>query len=154
MTDPSTTGLPRRQLLCGALLLGAAGVGALAGCGGGSTPYGGTNSPTASETASAGPSGTALAKVSDVPVGGGHVVTTADGTGVLIVQPEEGTFKAYNDACTHRGTRLPAPMGGIMTCPAHGSEFKATDGSVVNGPATQPLTEIAIKVTGQDITLA
>jgi Rieske Fe-S protein len=41
-----------------------------------------------------------------------------------------------------------------MTCPSHGSKFKASDGSVVQGPATQPLQEIAVTVKGQEITLA
>jgi Rieske Fe-S protein len=41
-----------------------------------------------------------------------------------------------------------------MTCPTHGSEFKAADGSVVRGPAARPLLPVAVKVTGQDVTLA
>ena len=166
MTDQSTTSsagssapVPRRQLLCGALLLGAAGaVGAsvLAGCGGSGS------SPTVSDTGSghgSGPGtpaapGTPLATLSDVPVGGGKVVTTSGGEAVLLVQPTAGTVKAYNPACTHRGTRLPAPRDGVMTCPSHGSRFQAADGSVVNGPATSPLKEIAVTLKGQEITLA
>jgi cytochrome b6-f complex iron-sulfur subunit len=166
MTDQSTSAptgsgpVPRRQLLCGALLLGAAGAvgaGVLAGCGGSdpATPTGsGDTGSTATGTGTPAAPGTPLARLSDVPVGGGRIVTTSGGEAVLLVQPTAGTVKAYNPTCTHRGTRVPAPRNGVMTCPSHGSKFEASDGSVVQGPATRPLQEIAVTVKGQEITLA
>jgi nitrite reductase/ring-hydroxylating ferredoxin subunit len=142
----------RRQLLCGALALGAVGVGVLAGCGSSDTPSTGSSSPAGG---GASPSaGGALAKLSDIPVGGGTFVTTSTGASVLLVQPEAGTVKAYNPACPHKGVPVREPQNGVMICPKHGSEFKTGDGSVTRGPATGPLAEIAVKVTGGDVTLA
>jgi Rieske Fe-S protein len=168
MTNQFTTGspeasgsVPRRQVLCGALLLGAAGtvgVGVLAGCGGSDSPTvvdnGTSSSDTGNGTGTTAAPGTPLARLSDVPVGGGRIVTSSGGEAVLLVQPTAGTVKAYNPTCTHRGTRVPPPKDGVMTCPSHGSRFKATDGSVVNGPATSPLQAIPVTVKGQEITLA
>jgi cytochrome b6-f complex iron-sulfur subunit len=150
MSTKSTPGVPRRQLLCGALLLGAAGAGVLAGCGTtGTTGATGSSSSTPTDAA-----GTALALLADIPVGGGTMVTTPSGVSVLLVQPVAGTVKAYSPRCTHQGSIVHPPQNGLMTCPTHGSEFKADDGSVVRGPAVRPLEPIAVKVTGQDVTLA
>ena len=155
---------PRRDVLCGLLLvgvLGPAAAGTLAACGdsgpSGTPPR--TAGPTAesegeSAPAPTGPAGTALAKVSAVPVGGGLLVTAPSGSQVLLVQPVAGTVKAYNPHCTHQGTVVRTPQQGVMTCPNHGSQFKATDGSVVRGPAASPLREVAITVQGGDVTLA
>jgi Rieske Fe-S protein len=162
MTDTSSTEttadaasgtVGRRQVLCGALVFGAVGAGVLAGCGNtGSTPSTDTSSAGGSPS---GPSaGGTLAKLSDIPVGGGTIVTTSAGAAVLLVQPEAGKVKAYNPACTHMGTQVREPQNGVMTCPKHGSKFQAADGSVVRGPAARPLAEIAVKVTGGDVTLA
>jgi Rieske Fe-S protein len=43
---------------------------------------------------------------------------------------------------------------GLITCPAHGSQFSVTDGGVKKGPATSGLTTAEIKVSGDSITLA
>ncbi|HEY0486568.1 MAG TPA: Rieske (2Fe-2S) protein [Mycobacteriales bacterium] len=140
----------RRGVLCGALLLGAAGAGALAGCGAGAA----TGTSSTGTTASPGRPGTVLAKLADVPVGGGIVVRTPNGQALVVVQPQAGTVKAFDARCTHQGAQVQAPQGGIMTCPLHHSQFRATDGSVVSGPAGTPLGEIAVTVQGQDVTLA
>jgi Rieske Fe-S protein len=150
MSTTSTSGVPRRQLLCGALLLGAAGAGVLAGCG----ASGGSTTPSSTGGTPTDEAGTALAGLADIPVGGGKIVTTPSGAGVLLVQPVAGTVLGYNPTCTHQGSVVRPPVGGVMTCPTHGSEFKAADGSVVRGPAARPLLPVAVKVTGQDVTLA
>ena len=152
-----TGALPRREVLCGALLLGAVGAGVLAGCtAGGSAPEaaGSSSSSGASSGGTAGKPGAVLTKLADVPVGGGTVVRTADGTAVVVVQPEQGTVKAFNARCTHRGSQVQPPEDGVMTCPSHNSQFRATDGGVVQGPATQPLEEIAVTLSGGNVALA
>ncbi len=87
-------------------------------------------------------------KTSDVPVGGG-VIETA--TGVVVVQPTSGEFKAYSSVCPHQGCSVDGIAGGLITCPCHGSRFKVSDGSVVNGPATQGLTVLPSQLQGSEV---
>ena len=158
-TDPS-----RRQVLCG-LAIALIAPGALAACGDGGGSAGSAGSTTtagpppttggAGSTGSSGGSagGSALAKLSDVPVGGGTLVDSPSGK-VLVVQPTAGTVKAYNPTCPHQGTTVNAPQDNVITCPNHGSQFDASDGSVKTGPAASPLAEIPVRVQGTDIVLA
>ncbi len=135
-----------------AVLLGAGATGAvvfLAACGGSGgssgTPTGnaGTSGPAAPATT--GDPGV-IARVSDVPVGGGAVVGA-----VLLVQPTAGVIKAFDAHCKHLGTIVDPPDHGVVTCPAHGSQYRAADGSLLRGPATSGLTPIAVKVEGGSI---
>lgn len=66
--------------------------------------------------------------------------------GLVLVQPEEGTITAFEGTCPHQGSRLPVPEDGVITCPAHSSQFNATDGSLIQGPATTGLTEVPVTV--------
>jgi Rieske Fe-S protein len=142
-----------------AVLAGAAGITAvtvLAACGDGS----GSNDSGSSGTANTGgggaatsgaAAGTALAQTSQVPVGGGLILADKD---VVITQPAAGQYKAFSATCTHQGCPLADVSGGTINCKCHGSKFSVTDGSVKNGPATQPLTVKNVKVDGTSITLA
>ena len=123
--------------------LGALGVAAaLAGCGGG----------TETTTGGAAPEpGSPLATTSEVPVGGGIVLPDAQ---LVITQPPEGTFLAFNTTCTHTGTAVNQVDGTEIVCPNHGSRFSIEDGSAVQGPASEPLSSIALTVEGDDILLA
>ncbi|MFD8735113.1 Rieske (2Fe-2S) protein [Streptomyces sp. NPDC059618] len=94
--------------------------------------------------------GTELAKTSDIPEGGGKVFADK---GVVVTQPTAGTFKAFSSKCTHQGCAVKGIANGVITCPCHGSEFSATDGSVKKGPATTGLAEAGIKVDGTSIKL-
>ncbi|WP_425960070.1 Rieske (2Fe-2S) protein [Streptosporangium sp. DT93] len=93
----------------------------------------------------------ALAKTADIPEGGGKIFKDQK---LVITQPTAGEFKAFSSACTHQGCDVDKVAGGTIDCPCHGSKFKITDGSVVDGPATKPLPEKSIKVDGDSITLA
>jgi Rieske Fe-S protein len=134
MTSPRH--LDRRTVLGGVAFAGlaAAGAPALAGC-----------SPAAPS-----PSGPAPTKVkaSDVPVGGG-VIEVA--TGVVVVQPTSGVFKAYSSVCPHQGCAVDQIAHGTISCPCHGSTFTVADGSVVTGPATQGLTVLPSKLEGTEV---
>jgi Rieske Fe-S protein len=92
-----------------------------------------------------------IAQTADVPVGGGVVL---DGRGLVLTQPQAGTFKAFSAICTHQGCTVAAVSGGTINCPCHGSQFSIVDGSVASGPARRPLPEKAIAVSGTDINLA
>jgi Rieske Fe-S protein len=157
----------RRALLLGA---GVTCVAALAGCstydannGGvaGPPPSAPATSAAASPAGSAAPSASgggtatgtapasnALASTSQVPEGGGTIIS---GKNIVITQPQAGSFKAFTAVCTHQGCIVSSVSGGTINCPCHGSKFSIKDGSVVNGPATSPLAAIAIEVQGSSI---
>jgi nitrite reductase/ring-hydroxylating ferredoxin subunit len=151
--EEQTTALPRRQVLCGILAVGLLGTTVLTACSGDEDPAATNDQPTGGTTTNSGNAGGAIAQVSAIPVGGGTVVQ-AGGKSIVIVQPAAGDIKAYDASCTHQGTTVGAPQDGVMTCPNHGSKFKAADGSVLNGPAGAPLRAIAVTVSGDNITLA
>ncbi|MGW1064313.1 Rieske (2Fe-2S) protein [Streptomyces aureus] len=95
--------------------------------------------------------GTELAKTADIPEGGGKVFADK---GVVVTQPKAGTYKAFSSKCTHAGCAVKGIANGVITCPCHGSEFSATDGSVKKGPATTGLAAADIVVNGDSIKLA
>jgi len=157
MTGPDAPPSSRRAVLAGA---GAACVAALSGC----TAYNANNGGLAgippaqnSPAASGGSSGIGagngnapdvLASTSDVPVGGGKILTDKR---IVITQPHAGTFDAFTAVCTHQGCIVTTVSGGTINCPCHGSKFSIVNGSVVNGPAASPLAPVSIKVQGTSI---
>jgi Rieske Fe-S protein len=141
-------GASRRALLAGA---GCAGVAALGGC----STYGGSSGDTAPQPAPA-PSGgatgeTVLAKVSDIPVGGGKIFPDRK---TVVTQPQAGTIKAFSTTCTHAGCTVDEVARGTINCPCHGSRYRIADGSVAAGPAPKPLPPVAVTVNGDSISLA
>jgi Rieske Fe-S protein len=147
---PPVAGASRRGLLAGACCAGAAA--ALGGCStyGGSTPQPAAPA-TPSATGSAAADAGALAKVSDIPVGGGKIFADRK---VVVTQPQQGTIKAFSAICTHQGCTVGEVSGGTINCPCHGSRFRVADGSVAAGPAPKPLPPVAVTVTADAITLA
>ena len=91
------------------------------------------------------------ASTSDIPVGGGKILTDKK---IVITQPGSGTFRAFSAVCTHAGCTVGSVSGGTINCPCHGSRFNITNGSVVNGPAASPLPPVSIKVQGNSIVQA
>ncbi|ASW55945.1 Rieske (2Fe-2S) protein [Plantactinospora sp. KBS50] len=169
MTSDDAAGLPpapaevrtRRALLAGAGVAGAAVL--LAGCGdsggdsgqpagngatGGGAPG---DSGTGSTAGSGSEGGTALAKTSEIPVGGGKIFGSQ---AVVVTQPTAGQFKGFSAICTHQGCPVSRVEGGTIECTCHGSRFSIADGSVQAGPAPRPLDEQNITVTGDSISLA
>jgi len=153
---PNTTfgdGPSRRTVLRAVSVSGAAAA-LLAACGGGDASTGGTSGSAApSESQSGGGSsgasaGGPLVATADVPVGGGVILETEK---VVVTQPAEGTFKAFTAVCTHQSCTVASVKADRISCACHGSAFSATDGSVLNGPATRPLKEIAVEVEGDQV---
>lgn len=91
-----------------------------------------------------------LASTGDIPVGGGVVFQAEQ---VVITQPTPGEFRAYSAVCTHQGCVVNDVVGGTINCNCHGSKF-GLDGTVSQGPASAPLPAVAVKVTGDQISLA
>ncbi|UGT67935.1 Rieske (2Fe-2S) protein [Nocardia gipuzkoensis] len=121
MTDtfaPHSTcsGCTRRSVLIG---VGAAATAAAAGC--------------ASGSAESTPLRVALA---EIPVGGGQVFTRER---LVVTQPTHGEIRAFSTVCPHQGCTVGRVADGIIECPCHGSKFDIADGSVLRGPAREPL---------------
>ncbi|MBC6445935.1 Rieske (2Fe-2S) protein [Actinokineospora sp. HBU206404] len=133
----------RRQVLCG--LLGALiAPGALvAGC-----------ADAGSEKAAAGPAVGELAKLAEVPEGGGMLVSGPNGSTLLLLRPSADTVKGVDARCTHQGPLVDPPRDGRIVCPMHGSVFDATDGTVLRGPARRPLKEVPVRVEDGKVFLA
>src|SRR3954464_1500282 len=100
---------------------------------------------------SGGGSADVLAKTSDIDVSGGEIFPDQQ---VVVTQPSAGQFKCFTAVCTHQGCIVSSVSDGDIHCACHGSAFSIADGSVVNGPATQPLAEQQITVKGGQVTLA
>jgi Rieske Fe-S protein len=151
MTNPLFT-----QRALGGVALAGATVPLLAACGSDEEPSGSATvnpSETASPGESASPDagGDALVATSEVPVGGGVVIKGPD---VVVTQPVEGEFKCFTAICTHQGCVVAGVSDGAIGCECHGSKFSAEDGSVLNGPASKPLEEIAVTVNGGEVSRA
>ena len=101
--------------------------------------------------AAAGPKGTILAAVDDVPVGGGVVISDPP---VVVTQPKAGEIKGFTAICPHAGCLVGAVAKDEIICPCHGSRFSAVDGSVIAGPAEQGLAPAAVSVQGTNVVLA
>lgn len=136
-------GISRRQTLTGAAALGV-GVPLLAACGAGSDGESSSGAPSSTP-------GEKLGAAADVPVGGGTILADQK---IVVTQPTKGEFKAFSSICTHAGCPVSAVQDGTINCTCHGSKFSVEDGSVVNGPATKPLPEVAVTVQGGEITTA
>ncbi|MFJ3662333.1 Rieske 2Fe-2S domain-containing protein [Streptomyces sp. NPDC090119] len=135
-----TAGPDRRTVIAAA---GAAGLTvALAACGAQDSD---------SDAAGSGSAGDALARTADIPEGGGKIIKDK---GVVVTQPSAGTYKAFSAKCTHQGCAVGSVANGVIVCPCHDSHFSVTDGSVKKGPATAPLPEEKITVSGDEIKLA
>ncbi|MFB7236862.1 Rieske (2Fe-2S) protein [Streptomyces sp. NPDC056269] len=166
VTDLTSRATSRRTVLVAAAAL-TAGCGSDDGGDGGTTtgapatpgdsagasasPTPGTSAPATPSASAGAPSGRALAKTADIPVGGGTVFTAEK---VVVTQPTAGEFKAFSAVCTHQGCLVNKVADGTIDCPCHGSKFRITDAAVVAGPAPRPLPAEQITVSGDSITLA
>jgi len=147
----------RRQVVVTGGLLAAA-VAVTAACG--SSTSGSASSAAAAAAASSpgtpgSPDGSSPAAgvtvpTSAVPVGGGTILTDQK---IVVTQPQAGTYKAFTAVCTHLGCTVASVANDTITCPCHGSQFSAADGSVLSGPAPAPLASIPVTVSGTTISV-
>ncbi len=130
-------------------VLGALGVGATASvvgaCGDDEEP-----APQAS-SGSGSASGSPLVGTVDVPVASGVILKDLE---VVVTQPTKGTFLAFSATCTHQGCPVGTVSGDRILCPCHGSVFSTEDGSVVQGPAEDPLAAVEVTVDGDQVVRA
>lgn len=66
----------------------------------------------------------------------------------ILLARSGGQIYALNDRCTHRGGPLHEGSftGDCIQCPWHGSRFRLNDGSVAQGPATQPQQSFEVRI--------
>src|SRR4029079_7180361 len=59
-----------------------------------------------------------------------------------------GAFHAFGDTCTHLQCSLADGdlQGMVVTCACHGSQFDVTNGTVLRGPAQEPVRSYAARV--------
>lgn len=145
----------RRVVMGGLVGIGLGGP-LLAACGSSSDSSSGSGSGSGSGSSSGGSSsggGSAsggLGPTSEIPVGGGKIFSKEK---VVVTQPTQGQFKAFSATCTHQGCLVSKIEGKDIDCTCHGSKFSIEDGSVVNGPAKEPLKALSVSTTGGQITV-
>lgn len=141
--DPSRRSVLRAASTAGAVAL------TVAACGGGQD---GAAPGSAAPSTPAAAGGTLLAKVADVPVGGGVVLIDLK---LVVTQPTAGEFKAFSSICPHQGCPVSAVKDGFIDCTCHGSRFAvATGAPTPDSPAKSPLAPQAVTVKGTDVVLA
>jgi nitrite reductase/ring-hydroxylating ferredoxin subunit/uncharacterized membrane protein len=85
-----------------------------------------------------------------------NTLTRVDAAGIPAVLLKQGTsIYAIGAVCTHMAGPLDEGTceDGIVTCPWHGSRFRMSDGSVVNGPAVYAEPTFAVRVRDGKIEL-
>lgn len=118
---------------------------ALAACGDDSGDSGDTGSTEVEPQEGGRDGGGQLGSTGEVPEGGGKIFKDQK---VVVTQPEPGEFKAFSAVCTHQGCIVSSVEDGTINCACHGSKFAIADGSVAQGPATEPLPAEDVKVDG------
>jgi 3-phenylpropionate/trans-cinnamate dioxygenase ferredoxin subunit len=96
-----------------------------------------------------------VAKLSELPEGAPYGAQLPSGERVCLVRVGEQVF-AFEDRCSHAEFPLTAgEMVGEYTieCALHGARFDIRDGSVVDLPATDPLTCYEVKVENGSVWL-
>jgi thiosulfate dehydrogenase [quinone] large subunit len=106
--------------------------------------------PTAGESGSSHPAGTAIGPAKDVPVGGAASFTDPrTGDPSIVIQAKAGKFVAFDAVCPHAGCTVGYDQtAAVIVCPCHGSQFNAATGAVESGPAATGLTPIVIAQGG------
>ena len=70
----------------------------------------------------------------------------------LVTRSTEDSFTAVTATCTHEGCTVTGFENQTYVCPCHGSRY-TTSGTVVNGPATQPLRQFANQFANNVLTI-
>ncbi len=95
--------------------------------------------------------GDVVVPLADVPLDSAYEVSL-DGRRVLVTRPTADTVAGFDATCPHQGCAVRATDDGLG-CPCHGSAFDLATGAVLRGPATSPLTTVALAVRGDDVVL-
>lgn len=83
----------------------------------------------------------------DLRTVGGWLYLTGGSKGLIVYRRSQDEFKAYDRHCTYRPeencdpARVDSSDIKIVCDDCHGSVYSITDGTVIKGPASQPLRE-------------
>ena len=95
----------------------------------------------------------AVARVSDVPVGGVKIFqypTPQDNC--ILVRLGENRFVAYSQKCTHLSCAVYySAQHRRLECPCHEGYFSIDDGRVLQGPPPRPLPRVALDRKGDEL---
>ena len=82
-----------------------------------------------------------------VPVGGSHAFTYPDPhTPCILVRPDENTFLAYDQQCTHLTCPvIPKVAAGRFHCPCHEGSFDMRTGQPLAGPPRRALRRVRLE---------
>lgn len=149
--EPGCTGCSRRALLRG---LGVAALGSLVlpACGSDSTV------PVVDAPESSCPSGELCLDTSKAPYTAlanvnGAVIVSSPRDEIIVVRTSTTAVAALSAICTHAGCSVDFQSSNkLLFCPCHGSEFSLS-GTVVRGPAFQPLHVYTASLSGTVITI-
>lgn len=143
-----TTNVNRRRLIQAAGIAGGlAGIGLTSACSRDNDESSGERNAESDGDSSG---GAVTVAASEVPVGSGVVV---DNT-YAVVQPSEGDFRAFSAICTHQGCTVGTFTETEIVCPCHSSRFSTADGSVLSGPAEEPLPAAQVAAAGGELTIS
>jgi nitrite reductase/ring-hydroxylating ferredoxin subunit len=127
----------------------------LEGCGGSPT------SPSDSEPQLASVNGTFGSGAVTITVSAGSPLATVGGAALvnsgagafLVAHVGQDTFNAMTAVCTHQQCTVNEFGNSTFQCPCHGSQF-STAGSVVRGPASQPLRRFNTSFANSVLTIS
>jgi Rieske Fe-S protein len=109
-----------------------------------------TTAPSSGEPAADAPSGTEVAKLSAIPVGG-SIDATLGSDPIVLAQPEAGTVVGFSAICTHQQCVV-AAAATEYDCPCHQSRFDATTGEPLAGSkALTGLAKLTVTVSGDAV---
>ncbi len=94
------------------------------------------------------------ARLSDIPPGGLRRVEL-EGRLILLARVADLIY-ATDDDCTHISGPLDQGElnGYVLTCPIHLARFDIRDGSVLRGPARDPLPTYPVRLEGDQVLVA
>ncbi len=107
-----------------------------------------------SDDTAAGPRFIPVARLSEIPPGGLRRVEIA-GRLILLARVGDDIY-AVDDNCTHISGPLDQGEldGHVLTCPIHLARFDVRDGSVLRGPARDPLPTYPVRIEGDQALVA
>jgi cytochrome b6-f complex iron-sulfur subunit len=82
--------------------------------------------------------------------GGVAAVETSLGP-FLLARTGPAAFNVMTAVCTHEACTVSGYNGALFVCPCHNSKY-TTEGTVANGPASQPLRRYTATLTGTTLT--